>query len=342
MAVGVGSDMILRRRTSSMPSLNDSGTRYHFAIDLVETDECISATASECLNILLRVLVNLTHSDSNWAQSVIANDFAVAFIMRLIVTSSPEDEESQPKLEHDDVPPPAASSHHQQNAWDRLCLALGLLTNLVQSVPGFKNVLHRTSTSLTLSIVYHDQLVFILEVSIKCTLSNRACAKKCKCPSSSQIGALEVLVGVYNTHSRLLSSKAPPPPPLSSSSSKLVKLPSLVQTSKPSMTAVEGNNDTSTTTTSLILSTLSILFGILMSSSQNRSIILSLIEDGDDGDQRIKLERLVRQAKEFVFLYDDDEEEEDMGSISGGGGGREMRNVKEVVSVLERLRDECR
>ena len=79
-----------------------------------------------------------------------------------------------------------------------------------------------------------------------------------------------------------------------------------------------------------------------MSSSQNRSIILSLIEDGDDGDQRIKLERLVRQAKEFVFLYDDDEEEEDMGSISGGGGGREMRNVKEVVSVLERLRDECR
>lgn len=304
MAVGVGSDMILRRRTSSMPSLNDS--------------------ASECLNILLRVLVNLTHSDSNWAQSVIANDFAVAFIMRLIVTSSPEDEESQPKLEHDDVPPPAASSHHQQNAWDRLCLALGLLTNLVQSVPGFKNVLHRT------------------KVSIKCTLSNRACAKKCKCPSSSQIGALEVLVGVYNTHSRLLSSKAPPPPPLSSSSSKLVKLPSLVQTFKPSMTAVEGNNDTSTTTTSLILSTLSILFGILMSSSQNRSIILSLIEDGDDGDQRIKLERLVRQAKEFVFLYDDDEEEEDMGSISGGGGGREMRNVKEVVSVLERLRDECR
>lgn len=307
MAFGVGSDMILRRRTSSMPSLNDS--------------------ASECLNILLRVLVNLTHSDSNWAQSVIANDFAVAFIMRLIVTSSPEDEESQHKLERDDVPPPAASSHHQQNAWDRLCLALGLLTNLVQSVPGFKNVLHRT------------------KVSIKCTLSNLACAKKCKCPSSSQIGALEVLVGVYNTHSRLLSSKAPPPPPPPlSSSSKLVKLPSLVQTSKPSMMAVEGNNDTSTTTTSLILSTLSILFGILMSSSsQNRSIILSLIEDGDDGDQRIKLERLIRQAKEFVFLYDDDEEEEeDMGSISGGGGGgREMRNVKEVVSVLERLRDEC-
>jgi len=81
----------------------------------------------------------------------------------------------------------------------------------------------------------------------------------------------------------------------------------------------------------------------MSSSSQNRSIILSLIEDGDDGDQRIKLERLVRQAKEFVFLYDDDEEEEDMDSISGGGGGgREMRNVKEVVSVLERLRDECR
>jgi len=106
--------------------------------------------ASECLNILLRVFVNLTHGDLNWAQSLIANEFAVGLIVRLISSlSSTEDEE------HSDVSQrsaassasPSSSHHQQQHAWDRQCLALGLLTNLVQSVPRFKNVLRRTSRS---------------------------------------------------------------------------------------------------------------------------------------------------------------------------------------------------
>lgn len=80
----------------------------------------------------------------------------------------------------------------------------------------------------------------------------------------------------------------------------------------------------------------------MSSSSQNQSVVLSLIE-GDD-DERSKLERLVRQAKEFVVLCADEEEKEeekDVGSSSKmttRGGKKEMR---EVVSVLERLCDEC-
>jgi len=92
----------------------------------------------------------------------------------------------------------------------------------------------------------------------------------------------------------------------------------------------------------------------MSSSPQNKSVLLSLIEG--DGE-RSKLERLVRQAKEFVVLYADDEEEgeeqeekgkekekeKDVGSGSSSrmttrSGKKEMR---EVVSVLERLRDEC-
>lgn len=103
--------------------------------------------ASECLNILLRVFVNLTHGDSNWAQCLITNEFAVGLVVRLISSlSSPEDEEN-----YDVSQQSAASSSSpdpQQHAWDRQCLALGLLTNLVQSVPRFKNVLRRTSMSL--------------------------------------------------------------------------------------------------------------------------------------------------------------------------------------------------
>ena len=94
----------------------------------------------------------------------------------------------------------------------------------------------------------------------------------------------------------------------------------------------------------------------MSSSPQNKSVLLSLIEgDGDGGDgERSKLERLVRQAKEFVVLYADEEEgeekekgkekEKDVGPGSSSrmttrSGKKEMR---EVVSVLERLRDECR
>lgn len=84
-----------------------------------------------------------------------------------------------------------------------------------------------------------------------------------------------------------------------------------------------------------------------MSSPQNQSVLLSLIE-GDDDDERSKLERLVRQAKEFVVLCADEEEGEEKEKEVGSGSGSRMtarggkKEMREVVSVLERLRDECR
>jgi len=144
VAVGVCSDITLRR--SASPSINSGSPYDHFPKNAKLMN--FFSKASECLNILLRVFVNLTHGDSNWAQSLIANEFAVGLIVRLISSSSsPEDEEY-----HDISQQSAASSsssphHQQQHAWDRQCLALGLLTNLVQSIPRFKNVLRRTSMS---------------------------------------------------------------------------------------------------------------------------------------------------------------------------------------------------
>ena len=97
----------------------------------------------------------------------------------------------------------------------------------------------------------------------------------------------------------------------------------------------------------------------MSSSPQNKSVLLSLIEgDGDGGDgERSKLERLVRQAKEFVVLYADEEEGEEEGEEQGEKGKEKdvgsssssrmttrsgKKGMREVVSVLERLRDECR
>ncbi|KAF5362389.1 hypothetical protein D9756_002188 [Leucocoprinus leucothites] len=302
LAVGVCSEIRLR----SSPSSSDHNT------------------VSECLEILLRILLNLTHGDPNWAQSVISNEFAVSWVVRLILASSHKDKGEDIKVnvkveenvDHQDITggggrPGSKKSSQQQHAWDRLCLALGLLTNLVQSVPEFKNVLRRT------------------KVSPKCTspTSVSRCTKQCTCPPASQLNALEVCVGVYNTYSPLSSR-----PPTAAPTKKILK--QIKREPSPSPPPPSHSTPQSTTAindTSLILNTLSILFGLLMSSSpQNQTIILSSINSPVD-DERIKLERLTSQAKEFVLLCDD----------AGAGAVEETKSAKEVVGVLERLRDEC-
>ena len=147
VAVGVCSDMIFRRPVSS---LINSGSPYdHPPNNAKLMNVVFFFKASECLNILLRVFVNLTHGDLNWAQSLIANEFAVGLIVRLISSlSSPEDEEHHDASQRSAASSSSVPDRQQQHAWDRQCLALGLLTNLVQSVPRFKNVLRRTSRSL--------------------------------------------------------------------------------------------------------------------------------------------------------------------------------------------------
>lgn len=106
--------------------------------------------------MLLRVLINLTHRDEDWALKVIHNDFAVPFIVRLLATSGlktsriDDDEDVKPKPEQDDeivIVEPSTTTKKRPIATrtsDRLCLALGLLTNLVQSAPEFKDTLGQT------------------------------------------------------------------------------------------------------------------------------------------------------------------------------------------------------
>ncbi|KAJ3552292.1 hypothetical protein NP233_g12915 [Leucocoprinus birnbaumii] len=74
----------------------------------------------------------------------------------------------------------------------------------------------------------------------------------------------------------------------------------------------------------------------MSSSPTNQAIILSSISGVDD--DKIKLERLVSQAREFVLLYD-----HDGGGDGGTSGeeGEEKRSAREVVGVLEKLLDEC-
>lgn len=73
----------------------------------------------KCHESALRVLVNLSHDNETWSGALLDNELTVPMIVRFIVSS------------HHRI---TSTKSHEDNIHisDRLCLALGLLTNLVQ------------------------------------------------------------------------------------------------------------------------------------------------------------------------------------------------------------------
>jgi hypothetical protein len=105
----------------------------------------------------LRVLVSLTHANERWCSKVLRHELTVGFVMRVIVRAdrqrglfhkgkgkamsivkNEEDTEDEVDVMIDDA----------AQTLDRLCLALGLLTNLVQVVEEAKFMLLETRTLL--------------------------------------------------------------------------------------------------------------------------------------------------------------------------------------------------
>lgn len=87
----------------------------------------------KCHESALRVLVNLSHDNETWSGALLDNELTIPMVARLII-----------------------SSHHQISGVksyegkihvsDRLCLALGLLTNLVQVDERAKDLIRETCT----------------------------------------------------------------------------------------------------------------------------------------------------------------------------------------------------
>lgn len=84
-------------------------------------------------------------------------------------------------------------------AFDRQCLALGLLTNLVQEEEVSKHLCRETSAFRSLASVLVP-LRFFSELDPSCT-ALRQCAYACSCPNA--IGVLECLASVYEQHLRV-------------------------------------------------------------------------------------------------------------------------------------------
>lgn len=134
--------------------------------------------AQGCLDTTLRILVSLTHANELWARKVVQCEYAMGWLMRLVLVNGREMQKNWSKIEaeypvkseetemlfSDDQVDTNASS----TALDTLCLALGLLTNLVQIVPEAKRAVH--DARMFFSFFYYQVRQIYIMIRSKSTM----------------------------------------------------------------------------------------------------------------------------------------------------------------------------
>lgn len=145
-------------------------------------------SANHCLESALRVLINISHENPTWCQLLLRQRLMVPVISSLIAISlhAPRDTNEE-------------ASERDAQAFDRLCLALGLLTNLVQVDEESKNLCRETSAFCLLVSVFVPLSNFP-ELDPLCP-ARRRCAYACSCPNA--VGVLECLGSVYEQYLRI-------------------------------------------------------------------------------------------------------------------------------------------
>ncbi|KAH9039596.1 hypothetical protein EDB85DRAFT_261899 [Lactarius pseudohatsudake] len=130
-----------------------------------------SPRANRCLESALRVLINVSHENPTWCRLLLHQKLMIPVISSLIALSlhGPQDVNEE-------------SSERSARAFDRLCLALGLLTNLVQVDEDAKDICRETKLDPSCPAL-------------------RQCAYACSCPNA--VTVLECLALVYERHLRL-------------------------------------------------------------------------------------------------------------------------------------------
>ena len=203
-------------------------------------------------------------------------------------------------------------------ALDTLCLALGLLTNLVQAVKEVKEAVRETRT-FSLSHVQSLSFMFYrIGLNPSCALKKRACARRCTCSPTSN--GLDILVNIYTIQGFKIESS---------------------ESSLPA-DATEALREADA---SFLHGHLAVLFGLLMSGSpENQSAILESLPVPTSAattssrvqknkiSNKVKLSRLAEQARDFVAFY---------AAVNGHSeeGEKESKVAKSVVRFLEKQRD---
>ncbi|KAI9511640.1 hypothetical protein F5148DRAFT_1317045 [Russula earlei] len=161
---GIGQED-LAERLATLCSVCNIILRNREFIDIIQI-------ASRCLESALRVLINVSHENTTWCELLLHQKLMIPAISSVIATSlhSPHD-----VIEIDESGEPGAQ------AFDRLCLALGLLTNLVQVDEKSKDLCRETKLDPSCPALRH-------------------CAYMCSC--SNAITVLECLVSLYEQYLR--------------------------------------------------------------------------------------------------------------------------------------------
>lgn len=143
--------------------------------------------AGECLELVLRILVSRTHSEESWSRAVVRNPYAMSFMLRLVAwtgdichslrkdsgakgegNANDDDGNVETEEEVDDTESAGETKSHREDEgvrWqDRLCLALGLLANLSQSVEQTKDAVRETRKSTRCVAIHHISQILMMDI----------------------------------------------------------------------------------------------------------------------------------------------------------------------------------
>lgn len=268
--------------------------------------------------------MSLTHSEEKWCTKVIEHELTMGFVARVILDTGlvgietgkgnrriKAEEDIDEEREGEEESAGEAERIAATHALDRLCLALGLLTNLIQVLDAAKDLVRDTRKPSCLFLQTNRSTYPSDKPGLdpSCTYQKRSCLQTCTCPNP--ISVLDILTHLYVNH-----------------------LPPIL----PKSESEDPTNDAADADASFLRGHLAILFGLLMQGNQaNQDAIFAALPPAGADQKRGKLSRLVDQAREFVAFYA-------VLSGSTGDGGEntdgEGKIAKAVVVFLEALRDE--
>lgn len=280
---------------------------------------------------MLRILVNLTHANELWGRKVVQCEYAMNFLLRIVHNASQsmvQRRGDMVKFEEEEEDLDARNDKNVERtetcALDTLCLALGLLTNLVQAVKEVKEAVRETRMCIPLPQLCNRfrSCYYRLGLNPSCALKKRACARRCTCSPTSN--GLDILVNIYTIQGFKIESS---------------------ESSFQADATTEALREAADA--SFLNGHLAVLFGLLMSESpENQSAILESlpaptsasapssrrVQKSKTGNNKIKLSRLAEQARDFVAFY---------AAINGHSeeGEKESKVAKSVVRFLEKQRD---
>lgn len=123
-----------------------------------------SSPAAKCTEITFRVLLSLTQDSTSWCRALLKDDLTMPFIMRTIINSHSQ---RCSALSNKRITEVLLEDDNDAQVMDRLCLALGLLTNLVQVSESAKDLTRKTREAPQVLLIYP---VFTFQTRSRCQM----------------------------------------------------------------------------------------------------------------------------------------------------------------------------